>query len=137
MPILYVARSQALGKWGAGVGVTKHLYKVGVAADTAEAAVKALNDSAHAGETDWKLVKKEKAEAADEAAILERLAQKEKRIDPAIYPKIKGAPGIFKVKPTNVENHILVKQALAGAPTKAVKVTPAEIADYLLYNALH
>jgi hypothetical protein len=134
--ILYVAKSQRLAKWGASVGVTKHLYKVGLAIDTAEAAVKALNQSAHAGETDWKLVKKEETEAADEQAVLDRLAQKEKRIDPAFYPKIKGAPGIFKVKITNVENYILLKLALAGAPTKAVKVTPAEIAGYLLYNAL-
>ncbi len=50
MAILYVAKSQSLAKWGTDVGFTKHVYKVGVAEDTAEAALKALNKGRYAGE---------------------------------------------------------------------------------------
>lgn len=136
MTILYVAKSQSLCKWGASVGVTKYLYKVGVTEDTAEAAVKALNDTRHGGETDWKLIKKQEAEGIDEAAAIGRLAVRERMIDPAFYPKIKGARGIFKVKIPNVEDQMLVSRAMEGAPTQQVKITPAEIAAYLLRNAV-
>ena len=135
MAVIYVARSTNASKWGAGVGLTKHIYKVGVTDGSAEAAVKALNESAHAGETDWKLIKKEQAEV-DEAAVLARLAQKEKMVDPNFYPKIKGAAGIFKVKPVNVENHFFVKQALADMETRDIKVKHPEFADYLIHSAL-
>ena len=135
MTVIFVARSANASKWGASVGLTKHIYKVGVTEGTAEAAVKALNDSAHAGESDWKLVKKEEADT-DEAAMLARLGQKEKMVDPTLYPKIKGATGIFKVKPVNVENHFFVKQALADMETKDIKIKHPEFADYLIHNAL-
>ena len=79
MAIIYVAKSQSLAKWGADVGFTKHLYKVGVAEDTAEAALKALNKGRYAGEADWRLVTKQVTEITDESAMLERLGRKEKR----------------------------------------------------------
>jgi hypothetical protein len=136
MAVIYVAASRNLGEWAAEVGLTKHVYKVGIAADSAEAVVKALADSAHAGENDWKLVRKRDAGALDETIAVERLSKKEKIVDPTFYPRIKGAQGIFKVKPANVENHMLVKRALANEETKAVKVKPTDIADYLIENAL-
>ena len=136
MAVLYVARSSNASKWGANVGLTKHIYKVGVADESAEAAVKALNQSAHAGETDWKLVKKEEAEGIDEASAIARLARKERMVDPALYPKIKGVRGIFKVKIVNVENHLFVKQALENLQTKNIKISHPEIAAYLIHCVL-
>jgi len=136
MAVVYVARSAKASKWGASVGLTKHIYKLGVADDTAEAAVKALNESAHAGESDWKLVKKEAAEGVDEAAAIERVARKEKMVDPGLYPKIKGVRGIFKVRTVNVENELLVQQALANMETRNVKIGHPEVAAYLIRAAL-
>lgn len=134
--VVFVAKSRGLAQWGSDVGLTKHLYKLGIAPGSAQAAVKALNEGACAGETDWTLVAKETAESAGEEAALERLARKEKMVDPALYPKLKGARGVFKVKLANVENYFLVQSALAGEELKAAKPTPKEIALYLIRNAL-
>ena len=112
MPQLYVASSKELGKWGADVGISKHLYKVGIAEERAEDAVDALNESRHAGQSDWKLVKKQTIDALSEETALERIQRKEKLVDANYYPRIRGASGIFRVKPVNVENHILVAQYL-------------------------
>ena len=136
MPDVFVARSQALSKWGAEVGVTKHLFKVGVAEGTAEAAIKAMNEAGCAGERDWKLVAKETVESADEATVIERLGMREKLVDPNLYPRLKGERGIVKVKPANVENHLMVKKALSGDEDIAIKVTPAVIGAYLIANGL-
>jgi hypothetical protein len=135
MAVVYVASSKALSEWGGDVGLTKHVYKVGVA-DEGEAAVAALNEAVHAGAGDWRLVKQQDADGLDEQAIWERLARKEKRIDPLYYPKIQGADGLFKVKITNVENHYVVKHALEGNDVLAKKMKAADVADYLIHNAL-
>ena len=134
MATLYVAQSKGLANWGASVGLTKHLYKVGVTDGAADAAIKALNETAAAGQRDWKLVKKQPLEDLDEAAALELLAQKEKLVDPALYPGIKGAAGIYKVKLVNVENSVMVAKAMAGLETRAVTIKPADIAVYLMNN---
>jgi hypothetical protein len=136
MAVVYVARSLALQKWGAEVGVTKHLFKIGVA-DSAEAAVKALNERGCAGVTDWKLVVKEATDLdIDEDGAIERLAAREKTVDPNLYPRLKGERGVVKVRPTNVENHLMVKKALLGEEDIAIKITPAVIGSYLIANAL-
>ncbi|MFI4986284.1 MAG: hypothetical protein ACHQF3_02495 [Alphaproteobacteria bacterium] len=133
MGTIYVAKSNRLGKWGSDVGVSKHLYKIGYS----EAPVKALVEAGWAGESDWALVKKETAEGIDEEAMLARLAQKEKMIDPDLYPKLKGARGIFKVPPTHVEDHIVVSRAMAGYELFAPPtLKPADFALYLIHNAL-
>ncbi|MBM3516760.1 MAG: hypothetical protein FJX56_02515 [Alphaproteobacteria bacterium] len=136
MRSIYVARSQGLQKWGEGVGVTKHLYKIALAEDDVDEAIARLNEEAHAGESDWRLVKKAPAGDLDETIMFDRIAVKEKAIDPRYYPKIKNATGVFKVKPANVENYFLVKAALEGHAREDVKIRPAEISTYLIACAL-
>lgn len=134
MAVLYVAISKNLAGWAADVGLTKHVYKVGVA-ESSDDAIKALNDEGFAGESDWRLLKQQDVDDAEEAGAVERLAKKEKMVDPNYYPKIRGALGIFKVKIGNVANHLLVKRALAGDEQKLDKVKAADIAAYLIQNA--
>ncbi len=136
MTVIYVARSKGLCEWAGDVGLTKHVFKVGVAA-SGKAAVKALNETRAAGQDDWTLLQEKDAGDLSEDRALARLAAKEKTVDPTLYPRLKGEPGVFKVKPANVENHIIVKRALANEESLAVKVTNAEIAAYLIENALH
>ncbi len=136
MPVVFVAKSKGLEKWGADHGLTKHVYKIGLAEDSAEAAIERMNANAVAGHADWKLVKKKDVEAVEEAALYANLAKSQRAVDPAYYPGIKGARGIFKVKPMDVERSALVGQAVAGEAMKAVKVNAAAIADFLIKNAL-
>ena len=132
MATLFVARSVRLGKWASDVGLSKHVYKVGVT----DQPVKAVVEAGWAGETDWSLVKAEAVDDLDEAQAVERLAKKERMVDPNLYPRIKGTLGIFKVLPAHVENHILVAKALAGAAELGeVKLKPADFAAYLTHNA--
>lgn len=136
MSEIYVAMSRSLQAWAGEVGLTRHVFKVGIADEGAEAAVAALNTSSLAGRADWKLVRKKSIEDSDEADPLARIARKEMAVDPTYYPQIKGADGIFKVKIPNVENHILLRQALANEQPKLAKLTPRDIADYLIHNAI-
>jgi hypothetical protein len=131
---IYVARSANLSQWGYDVGLSKHIYKIGYT----DGDVKAVVAAGWAGETDWVLVKKQDGvEDLAEDQIIERLARKEKMIDPNLYPRIKGTRGIYKVLPAHVENHLLVAQALAGQEAlKDIKVKHPEFAAYLITNAL-
>jgi hypothetical protein len=133
MGIIYVATSKTQQEWGADVGLGKHLYKVGVAEDgTPEEAL-----AGFASQTDWKVLKSEEVPDLTEAQVMERLARKEKLVDPNYYPKLRGAGGIVKVNLTAIENSMLVKLALEGKePAKGFKVKPADIAAYLIANAL-
>ncbi len=134
MTTIFVARSVRLSKWGSDVGVSKHLFKLGVTEEPAKAAVAG---GGWAGETDWALLRQREAEVLDEAEIIERLQRKTRMIDPKLYPKLKGATGIFRVPPEHVENHILMTRALAGESERAeLKLKPADFADYLINNAL-
>ncbi|MBF0356156.1 MAG: hypothetical protein HQL43_13055 [Alphaproteobacteria bacterium] len=137
MPCIYVAKSKDLGEWGSDVGLTEHLYRLGVHEGSSEEALAAINQEKLCGKSDWVLLKSESFEdMPDENALIERLARKEKLVDPKIYPGIRNATGIFKVKILNVENSILVKEALEGKTPKIKKAKPAEIGAYLLANAL-
>lgn len=131
MPSIYVARSVKTGKWASDVGLGKYVYKIGVADDPKTAAA-----AGWAGETDWSIVKAEPVEGLDEDEAIDRLAGKERMIDPNLYPKLKGARGIFRINPVKVENHIVVSRALAGdSDLKALKLKPADFAAYLIHNA--
>ena len=131
---IYIARSNNLSQWGYDVGLSKHLYKVGYTDGDAKEAVAA----GWAVERDWTLVKKQDGvEGLTEDQIVERLARKEKMIDPKLYPRIKGTLGIYKVLPAHVENHILVTRALTGTEeTGELRLKPADFAAYLIHNAL-
>ena len=135
MTAVYVATSKNLTGWAADVGLTKHVYKLGVAEGAVDDAIKALNDDGFAGESDRRLLKAQEVDGLEEADAIERLAKKEKMVDPNYYPKIRDAIGIFKVKIGNVANHLLVKRALAGDEQKLDKVKTADIAAYLIQNA--
>jgi hypothetical protein len=132
MPSIYVARSVKAGKWASDVGLSKHVYKLGVTSGDPKAAAAA----GWAGETDWSIVVAEPVEGLEEDEAIERVAAKERMIDPNLYPKLKGARGVFRVNPVKVENHIVVGRALAGeSDLKALKLKPADFAAYLIANA--
>jgi len=133
MPVLFVARSVKLGRWGSDVGLGKHVYKIGVADDDP----KTLAAAGWAGETDWKIVRSREVEGLSEEEVLERLARKERMIDPNLYPKLKGTAGVFRLRAEQVENHILVSRALAGDSDRLdLKLKAADFADYLIHNAM-
>ena len=133
MAMIYVARSATLSKWASDVGLSKNIFKVGVADEPIKDVIAAAN---WAGATDWALVKKEDAGELTEDAVLERLAKRETAIDPKYYPRIRDTRGLFKVNPVHVESHIIVGRALeGGAERVAVKLKPADFASYLIHNA--
>ena len=134
MAEIFVATSRGLASWGHDVGISKHIYKLGVADGSAVEAVQALADTAFAGETDWQLLHAEPT-TIDEATAIAGLAKRETVIDPRYYPKIKDGRGVFKVKPDNVERHFLVKKALEGTEERAFKVKPGDIGAYLVLSA--
>lgn len=135
MPTVYVARSQSLQQWASDVGLTPHVYKVGVTDSTADAAVESLNQASAGGVADWKLVTAQEANC-DEAAALERIARKEKLVDPAHYPRLGGERGLVKVKLANVQSRLLVQRMMAGEEEKAIKPKPADIAAHLIQDAV-
>ena len=79
---------------------------------------------------------REEVAELSEAEAMERLSRKEKSIDPNLYPKLKGASGMFRVAADHVENHIIVGRALAGDSERLeLKLKPADFAMYLIHNA--
>ena len=135
MSVIYVARSKSLSDWGASVGISKSLFKVGVEDGTGKSAVAALNNDECAGFNDWRLVGSEDVNDLDEDAALERLAMTDTVVEPNYYPRIRGEPGILRVKPEKVENSLLVEKALSGEESLDFKVRPGDFATYLIKNA--
>jgi hypothetical protein len=133
MATLFVARSAKLCRWASDVGLGKQVYKVGVA----DGDPKALAAAGWAGESDWTIVRKRPVEGLSEEEAVDRLARKERMIDPNLYPKLKGAAGVFRLTPARIENHIMVTRALAGESDRAaIKLRPGDYADYLIHNAI-
>jgi hypothetical protein len=133
MGVLYVARSAKLCRWASDVGLGKHVYKVGVT----EGDPKPLAAAGWAGEADWTITRKQVVEGLGEEEALARLGRKEKIIEPNLYPKLKGAAGVFRLTPARVESHIIVSRALAGQSDRAeINLKPTDFADYLIHNTL-
>jgi hypothetical protein len=131
MAILYVARSAKLARWASEVGFGRHVYKIGVSQEPP----KALAAAGWAGETDWTIVRQQNVEDLSEAEVLARIGRREKAIDPTLYPRLRGAAGIFRLSAERVENHVVVRRALAGERAE-VKLKPVDFADYLIAGAL-
>lgn len=133
MGTIFVATSKAQQDWGSDVGLGKNLFKVGVAEEcTPEEAL-----AGFANQSDWVVLQAQDSEGRSEAEILERVARKEKLVDPNYYPKLRGAQGIVKINLTTIENSMLVAMALDGRePPKGFKVKPVHVANHLITNAL-
>lgn len=134
MPVIFVAHSKQIALWGSDVGLGKSLFLLGIAEDDQQAADFVAGRPC--GADDWLLLKKQEIEQTDPEPLQAKLARKEKRVDPTLYPRLRNCIGLFKIKPENVENHLLVKKALEGMDTSTLKVKPADIAVYMLHNAL-
>ena len=133
MSVFFVARSAGLARWASDVGLGKHVFKVGVA----EGDPKPLAAAGWGGETDWAILRRRPVDDLAEEEAIRRLARSEKMIDPKLYPKLKGAVGVFRLTQARVENHIIVTRALAGDSDRAdVRLKPADFADYLIHHAL-
>jgi hypothetical protein len=133
MAKIFVARSAGFGKWASDVGLSKHVYKLGVT----EAPLKELIAAGWAGFTDWTLVKQQEVGGVTDDEIVAKLAARLKMVDPLLYPRLKGAAGMFKILPTQVENHIVMSRALAGTEESGdLKLKPTDFADFLFHNAL-
>lgn len=132
MGTIYVARSASLSDWASDVGLSKLVFKLGVTDED----VKALIATGWAGFPNWTLLKSQET-ALDEAEAIAKLAARIKMVDPALYPKIKGTRGIFKVTQAQVENHIVVAKALEGSTELlAPKLKPLDYAAFMIHNAL-
>ncbi len=135
MGTIYVAKSKTLQAWGADVGLGKNtVYKIGYVEDGNPADLLAAG---LAGVADWEMIKTQEAEGVTEESLLERLSRKEKLVDPNYYPKIKGARGLVKIDLMKIENSMRIRIALeTNQEPKILKVKPADIAQYLINNAL-
>jgi hypothetical protein len=133
MATIFVARSAELSQWASDVGLSKHVYKLGVTA----APVKEIAAAGWSGFAGWSVVKKREIDGPDNDAAIARVAARVKMIDPALYPRLRGETGIFKVTPAQVENHIVLTRALADTPESGeIKVKHPDFADYLIHSAL-
>ena len=131
MAVIYLARSKTVSNWGASVGISKNLFKVGVTDETGKEAVAALSDEVYAGASDWTLVKAAAAAALSEADVFDRLTQKAMAVDPKYYPRLRDTHGVIRIKPEQVENHVLLEKALTGVQDLNLKIKAADFAAYV------
>ena len=136
MSSIYVAFSPAMQEWGSDVGISKHLYKVGFTDDEPKDAVQGLNDDVYAGQQDWQLAGSKVLEGLDKLALLGRIAERQKVIDPLYYPKIKGAKDIVKLEQRKVEANLVIKRTMEGRDSKVPKLKPVDMADYIIESLI-
>ena len=136
MPTVYIAMSEAMQEWGSDAGISKHLYKVGFTGESADDAVKELNESGYGGQKDWVLVGTRETGTLDETALMARIAERMKVVDPLYYPKIKGAKDVVRVDQRKVEANIVIKRTMEGRASKVPKIKPKDMAGFILDAAL-
>lgn len=136
MPSVYIAMSETMQEWGSDAGISKHLYKIGFTDEAPEAAVKELNETGYGGQKDWILAGARETETLDQAALMTRIGERMKVIDPLYYPKIKGAKDIVRVDQRKVEANIVIKRTMEGRDSKVPKVKPKDMAEFILDAAL-
>lgn len=136
MPIVYVAMSITMQEWGADVGVSKQLYKIGLTDGNPQDAIGELCGESYAGHTDWQLAASREAEGVDAETILQRAGERQKVLDPLYYPRIKGAKDIVKLDQRKVEANIVIKKTMEGKASKVPKLKPADMAEFLIESVL-
>lgn len=136
MPSVYVAMSETMQAWGHDSGISRHLYRIGTADGAAEEAVAALNADGYAGQTDWVLVGARETDTFDADALIARVGERMKLIDPLYYPRIKGAKDIVRVDQRKVEANIVIKRTMEGRDSKVPKIKPKDMAAFILDAAL-
>ena len=132
MPSLYVAYSLAMQEWGADVGVSKHLYKAGFTDGDPKDAIEELNAEGYAGQKDWLLAGSQIVEGLDQSAVLARLPERQKTLDPLYYPKLKGAKDIVKLEQRKVEANLVIKRTMEGRDSKVPKLKPVDMANFII-----
>ena len=131
MPSIYVALSPLMQEWGAEVGISKHLYKVGLTDEDPNAAINELNTATYGGQKDWELAGARDADL-DHGVLAARLSERQKLIDPLYYPRIKGAKDIVKADQRKVEANLVIKRTMEGRDSKVPKLKPADFAAYIM-----
>lgn len=136
MPSVYIAMSQTMQDWGNDAGISKHLYRIGFTDEAAADAVKELAESGYGGQTDWVLLESREADSLDQDALMARITNRMKLIDPLYYPKLKGAKDIVRLDQRKVEASIVIKLTMEGRASKVPKLKPKDMAGFILDVAL-
>ena len=136
MPSVYIAMSQSMQEWGNDAGISKHLYRIGFTDGAPADAVKELSDSGYGGQNDWVLLDAREADSLDQDALMARITNRMKLIDPLYYPKLKGAKDIVRLDQRKVEASIVIKLTMEGRASKVPKLKPKDMAGFILDVAL-
>jgi hypothetical protein len=75
-------------------------------------------------------------ETVDQDALMARVADRMKVVDPLYYPKIKGAKDIVRLDQRKVEANIVIKLTMEGRASKVPKLKPKDMAGFILDAAL-
>lgn len=136
MPSVYIAMSQTMQDWGNDAGISKHLYRIGFTDEAPADAVKELSERGYGGQNDWVLLEAREADTLDQDALMARITNRMKLIDPLYYPKLKGAKDIVRLDQRKVEASIVIKLTMEGRASKVPKLKPKDMAGFILDVAL-